>query len=213
MTRPGDDRIPVRLICCGIFRHEFTLLPEDLRLAFKPEFLDSMLHMDPARLDRILSSALEGKRGGHTVIAYGDCCPHMCELSSRTGTARTPGINCCEIYLGEARYRQLRKEGVFFLMPEWATRWKHIFTRELGLADRQLAHDFMAQSMRRAVYIDTGTVPVPSEALAAFSEHTGLAVTIEKAGPGFLARALEQALERALLDAGTSSSGETRRGG
>jgi len=212
MTLSDDDRIPARLIACGIFRHEFELLPAGLRRSFKPAFLDSMLHMDPARLDCILSSAMEGEHNGHTVIAYGDCCPHMRELSSRRGTARTTGINCCEIYLGEARYRQLRKEGVFFLMPEWAKRWKHIFTKQLGLEDRQLAHDFMAQSMRRAVYIDTGTVPVPAEALAGFSDHTGLVVTIETTGPGFFAEALERALERALLYTGTSAGAGTSVG-
>jgi len=191
-----DDpsRVPVRLIGCGIFRNEIKLLPEALQAAIKPAFLDSMLHMDPVRLDGILSAAMNNEQDERTVLAFGDCCPYMRELASRRGVARTPGINCCEIYLGPERYCQLRREQVFFLMPEWAARWKHIFITELGLHTKELAREFMAQSMRRAVYIDTGTVPVPLAPLAEFSEYTGLAVTVEVVGPEHFTAALKTAL-------------------
>ncbi len=195
MPPPADaPHSMVRLIGCGIFRHEFKLLPEPLQAAFLPSFTDSMLHMDPPRLDSILTAAMEGVQERETVLAFGDCCPYMREIASRAGVARTPGVNCCEIYLGSERYRELRKERVFFLMPEWAARWKHIFMTELGLHTQELARDFMAQSMRRAVYIDTGSVPVPVEALAEFSEYTGLGVTVEVTGPEHFAAALSKAL-------------------
>jgi len=199
MFRTDDaSRVPVRLIGCGIFKNEFKLLPEALQATIKPAFTDSMLHMEPVRLDGILSAALDDERDDEqdtsTILAFGDCCPYMRELASRKGVARTPGINCCEIYLGQERYRQLRKERVFFLMPEWAARWKHIFLTELGLHTKELARDFMAQSMRRAVYIDTGTVPVPLDPLAEFSEYTGLAVTVEVVGPEHFTAALKTAL-------------------
>lgn len=184
----------VRLIGCGIFRHEFRLLPETLQAAFRPSFTDSMLHMDPPRLDNILTAAMEGGQKQKTVLAFGDCCPYMREIASREGVARTPGVNCCEIYLGSERYRKLRSERVFFLMPEWAVRWKHIFIKELGLCTKDLAREFMTQSMRRAVYIDTGSVPVPVEVLAGFSEYTGLAVTVEVTGPEHFTAALSKAL-------------------
>jgi len=190
----GSPRGMVRLVGCGIFRNEFKLLPEALQAAFKPSFTDSMLHMDPPRLDSILSSALKSAKEEKTVLAFGDCCPYMHELASRNGVARTPGVNCCEIYLGPEWYRQLRSERVFFLMPEWAARWKHIFLTELGLHTKDLARDFMAQSMQRAVYIDTGTEPVPVELLAEFSDYTGLKVNVEPTGPEHFATALESAL-------------------
>ncbi|OHD19973.1 MAG: hypothetical protein A2Y38_21090 [Spirochaetes bacterium GWB1_59_5] len=194
---PDSSQGVARLIGCGIFKNEFKLLPEALQNAVLPTFMDSMLHMDPARLDGILSAAMISLRKEETVLAFGDCCPYMREIASREGVARTPGVNCCEIYLGQERYRQLRSERVFFLMPEWATRWKHIFITELGLHTKALARDFMAQSMRRAVYIDTGAVPVPVEPLAEFSEYTGLEVTIERTGPEHFAAALESALKAA----------------
>lgn len=198
MPRTADSfQRMARLIGCGIFKNEFELLPETLRASILPTFMDSMLHMNPARLDVILSAAMNGVRKEDTVLAFGDCCPYMREIASREGVARTPGVNCCEIYLGPERYRQLRRERVFFLMPEWATRWKHIFLTELGLHTKALARDFMAQSMRRAVYIDTGAVPVPLEPLAEFSEYTGLEVTIELTGPEHFAAALENALKAA----------------
>jgi hypothetical protein len=90
----------------------------------------------------------------------------------------------------------LRSEAVFFLMPEWTLRWEHIIKEELGLKTKELARDFMCQSMRRAVYIDTGVITVPTEALEAFSAYTGLPVTVEKVGPGHFAAALESALGR-----------------
>lgn len=191
---PDSPRGEVRLVGCGIFKHEFRLLPEALQAAFRPTFLDSMLHMDPPRLDGILSAAMDGMEEEDAVLAYGDCCPYMREIASRRGAARTSGMNCCEIYLGPERYRQLRRERVFFLMPEWAARWKHIFITELGLITSDLARDFMAQSMRRAVYIDTGAVPVPSDLLAEFSGYTGLDVTVEATGPEHFAEALTRAL-------------------
>jgi len=203
----------VRLIGCGIFRNEFRLLPEALKATLKPSFTDSMLHMDPPRLDSILSAALEGEKEEETVLAFGDCCPYMRELASRNGVARTTGVNCCEIYLGQERYRQLRKEQVFFLMPEWAARWKHIFHSELELHTRELARDFMAQAMRRAVYIDTGTVPVPVEELAEFSEYTGLTVTVECTGPEHFAAALESALKYALGAEGKAGTIRDGNGG
>jgi hypothetical protein len=190
----------VRLLSCGIFRAEYQLLPETLRQALDPVFLDSMLHMDPAKLDGILDSFLQKNGNKPALISFGDCCPHMQELGVSARTARTDGVNCCEIYLGRERYRQLQKERTFFLMPEWAKRWEHIVKNELGLADRQLARDFMAESMDKAMYVDTGVIPVPVEDLEAFSDYTGLSVRVETVGPEYFIAALQNALQQ--LDAG-----------
>lgn len=190
----------VRFLSCGIFRDEYQLLPENLRLALEPLFLDSMLHMDPGRLDLILDSFL-GKHGDNpAIIAFGDCCPHMQELGNAAGVARTVGMNCCEIYLGQDRYHQLRKERTFFLMPEWTKRWEQVVKDGLGLMDRQLARAFMTQSMHKAVYLDTGVIPVPEAELAAFSDYTGLQASVEAVGPEHFIAAVEAALRQ--LDAG-----------
>lgn len=184
------------LLGCGIFKREFSLLPESLRSAFHPVFLDSMLHMEPARLDLILKNALEKTEAEQVVLAFGDCSPHLPDFDNHARTVRVAGCNCCEIWLGGQRYGELRKEAVFFMMPEWALRWEHIIKEELGLKTKELARDFMAQTLRRAVYIDTGVIPVPIDALDAFSGYTDLPVALEKAGPRHFVAALETALRR-----------------
>jgi hypothetical protein len=185
---------PVRLLSCGIFRAEYQLLPEELRQALAPLFMDSMLHMVPDKLDSILASFLQNNGDKPAVIAFGDCCPHMQELGATACVTRTKGTNCCEIYLGRERYRRLRKERTFFLMPEWAKRWEQVVRNELGLMDKQLARDFMTQSMDKAVYLDTGVIPVPVDELAAFSDYTGLQVSIEPIGPEHFIAAVQEAL-------------------
>jgi hypothetical protein len=191
---------PVRILSCGIFRDEYQLLPETLRQVLDPVFLDSMLHMDPAKLDGILARFLQKNGDKPALIAFGDCCPHMQERGASSCVARTDGVNCCEIYLGRERYRQLQKERTFFLMPEWTRRWEHIVKNELGLSDRQLARDFMSESMSKAVYVDTGVIPIPVKDLEAFSDYTGLSVRVETVGPGHFITAVQKALQQ--LDAG-----------
>jgi hypothetical protein len=107
----------------------------------------------------------------------------MQELGAASCVARTDGVNCCEIYLGRERYRQLQKERTFFPDAGVGKRWEHVVKNELGLKDRQLARDFMSESMSKAVYIDTGVIPVPVADLEAFSDYTGLKVQRGTVGP------------------------------
>ncbi|HUW71321.1 MAG TPA: DUF1638 domain-containing protein [bacterium] len=191
----GSDR-RITLIGCGILRKEFSLLPKSVKDRFKPRFLDSMLHLNPALLEQSLTSIKSAQTGEAVVFLYGDCCPRMEELSSGKGRTRTEGVNCIEIYLGRDTYRKLRREGTFFLMPEWAGRWKEIFQRELGFKTAESARDFMRDSMTQALYIDTGSEPVPEAKLAEFAEFTGLPVSIRKVETDHLREALEGACQK-----------------
>lgn len=184
----------VALIGCGILRKEFLMLPQGLQERFEPRFLDSMLHMKPAFLERSLTSLEHERTGEAMVFLYGDCCPRMEELSSGRLKARTQGVNCIEIYLGRATYGPLRKAGTFFLMPEWARRWKEIFQRELGFDTAESAREFMRSSMTQALYVDTGSEPVPEADLSEFAEYTGLPVSILRVGTEHLQEALESAV-------------------
>ncbi|MBU0929182.1 MAG: DUF1638 domain-containing protein [Spirochaetes bacterium] len=199
----GGERGPVRarLIACAVFEKEVAALPEALRRSLDPVYIDSGLHLDPRALDDAIASALGNGAGVPTVLAFGDCCPSMGELARRGLAARTRGANCCEIFLGAARYARYRRSGAFVLMPEWAPRWESIFKESLGLADRTLCREFMAQSMHGAVYVDTGIGPVPREALAGFAEFTGLRVAVEPAGPGHFIAAIRAALAEAMAGA------------
>jgi len=177
----GSDR-RITLIGCGILRKEFSILPKIVKDRFEPRFLDSMLHMNPTLLEQTLTS-IQGPRTGETVVfLYGDCCARMEELSNGEGKTRTEGVNCLEIYLGRDTYRELQRERTFFLMPEWARRWKEIFQRELGLKTMESAREFMRDSMAQALYIDTGCEPIPDAELAEFAEYTGLPLSIRKVG-------------------------------
>lgn len=184
----------VTFIGCGIFREEYAFLPDALKRRMEPLFLDSMLHMDPAALDGRLERLLEDGKNAAAVLAYGDCSPHLLDFGGRARIGRTRGVNCCEIWLGSARYKELRREGVFFLMPEWARRWREVLQEGLGLTDAALARDFFGQSMRRAVYIDTGAAEPPYAALDEFSDYAGLDVSVERTGPEHFIAAVAAAL-------------------
>lgn len=179
MTPEGAGAQSPFCIACSIFRQEIERLRADDAIGFPVEFISSLLHLTPAVLDRTLAGlvARESGRGNRLVLAFGDCCGHMGEFTEMNGVTRTSGINCCEIILGTATYRKLRKEGAFFVMPEWAERWREVFAAGLGL-NAENARDLMAEMHSRLIYLDTGQVPVPREQLDAFMAYTGLSLEI-----------------------------------
>lgn len=205
-----EDR--VLLLGCGIFAREFRLLEEGLRACFEPRFLDSMLHMRPAELEARLRVETGEAVRRPRVYLYGDCCPGMEGLASAEGAARTRGMNCIEIALGPLRYRELRREGAFFFMPEWMGRWEEVFRAELGFERPGLAADFLRESAARLVYVDTGALPPPREELERASRSLGLPMLVEGPGLGPLAAALSAALDE-LGEAGFGprASGRGRR--
>jgi hypothetical protein len=168
-------------IACSIFRKEIEALQQSGQLDVPVDFLNSMLHMVPVKLEARLQEALGSARlqdpEREVVLVYGDCCGHMDTFENAPGTARTEGINCCEILLGRDAYRKLRREGAFFLMPEWALSWKQVFVGQLGLLG-PCAKTFMQEMHSRMIYLDTGLVPVPHAALQEASEFLGLPVEI-----------------------------------
>lgn len=187
-------------IACSIFRKEIEALQASGQLDLPVEFLNSMLHLVPARLEARLDTALGAARDQHpdrdVVLAYGDCCGHMDTFESEPGTARTTGINCCEILLGSEAYRRLRKEGAFFLMPEWALSWKQVFVSQLGLLG-PCAKTFMQEMHTRLIYLDTGLIPVPHASLSEASEFLGLPVEILPVSLDPLLASLKQAAQAA----------------
>lgn len=189
---------PRLCISCSIFRKEIEALQASGRLDLPVEFLTSMLHMVPATLETRLQEALSSARaqdsGQEVVIAYGDCCGHMDTFEAEPGTSRTEGINCCEIILGRETYRKLRREGAFFLMPEWALAWRKIFVGQLGLLG-PCAKTFMQEMHTRLIYLDTGILPVPHAELQEASEFMGLPVEILPVSLDPLLANLKQALQ------------------
>lgn len=191
---------PQLCIACSIFRKEIEALHASGRLDLPVEFLNSMLHMVPSKLETSLQSALGAARTEDSartvVLAYGDCCGHMDTFETEPGTARTEGINCCEIILGRETYRRLRKEGAFFLMPEWALSWKKVFVGQLGLLG-STAKTFMQEMHSRLIYLDTGLIPIPHADLQEASEFLGLPVEIMSVSLDPLLSSLNQAVKAA----------------
>jgi hypothetical protein len=192
-------RIPV--LACGIFAREISHVSPEILSRIEVRFLDSMLHMHPETLDRRLGEELAGEAEGPLILLYGDCCPHMEEFASGDGAnqgrgrVRTRGINCVEIILGTERFKELRREGAFFFMSEWLARWEEVITHEFGFSDPTLARSFMQESARLLVYIDMGLSPVPTAELERVRLHLGLPLRIERAGMGWLEKALLSCIE------------------
>lgn len=168
-------------IACSIFKREIEALQASGQLHLSVEYLTSMLHMVPARLESRLREALDAARAVNPeqtiLLAYGDCCGHMEAFSATPGIIRTDGLNCCEIILGRERYRSLRREGAFFLMPEWALSWKRVFMDQLGLLG-PCAKAFMQEMHTSLIYLDTGILPVPAAELEEAGAYMGLPVRI-----------------------------------
>ncbi len=183
------------IICCSVLQAEVESLCKAHWPDHKLIFLPSMMHMHPERLALSLESVLtaELKQVHGVVLVYGDCCARMTALEALPGVVRTKRKNCCELLLGPREYRRLSHEGVFFLIPEWARRWKEIFTEELGL-NRDNATSLMREMHRKLMYLDTGLTPVPDKELHECAEYCGLPCEVLEVSLGYLQSAIEEAL-------------------
>jgi len=184
-------------IACSIFRGEIEVLQKENKLHIPVVYLDSMQHMVPEKLHENMRKAVDEQilRGRKVVLIYGECHAFLNDYTADPRVARINGMNCIEIFLGGELYRTLRKEGAFFLIPEWAVRWKTIFQKELGLDDVN-AKDFMKEMHTKIIYIDTGTVPAPSDIVGQISEYTGLTVEFKKAALDHFLKVINEAIGR-----------------
>lgn len=193
----GEREVPIILISCSIFLNEVNALWEANWLNHPLRFQSSMLHMHPEQLGPRLRSLVEREvqAGNRVVLLYGDCCGLMADMEAMPGVVRIRGKNCCEILLGNEAYRRLSHEGAFFLLPEWAHRWHHIFGTELGL-NHENATSFMQDMHKKLVYLDTGVVPVPEATLQACSAYCGLPYEVYPVSLEHLREAILEAIQR-----------------
>ncbi len=183
------------IICCSVLQAEVESLCKVYWPDHKLIFLPSMMHMHPERLASSLESVLDAElmQGYGVALVYGDCCARMTALEARPGVVRTGGKNCCELLLGPEEYRRLSHNGVFFLIPEWARRWKEIFAQELGL-NRDNATSLMQEMHRKLMYLNTGLAPAPCKELHECAEYSGLPCEVLEVSLGRLHSAIEEAL-------------------
>ncbi len=180
---------------CSVLAMEIESLRSAGRLSLDMIYLDSMLHMDPSLLAESMDQAL-GKareRGDEVLLVYGECQPFIGDLVLEGGVSRVQGTNCIELLLGRKSYRELLREGVFFVLPEWSQRWLEVMGLHLGL-DARTARDLMGEMHTRILYLDTGVIEVPWTSLRAMSAYTGLEFEVRRTGLELLAKALAEAM-------------------
>lgn len=192
-----DDKQTLIVICCAVFKAEILALRERHWPNLVIRFLSSMLHMRPDKLASRLDSQLEEDilHEHKALLIYGDCCTQMADFTQRPGVIRVRGNNCCDLLLGSEMYRQLSHEGAFFLFPEWANRWRHIFSVELGL-NKANAASLMGEMHRKLMYLDTGVLPVPTEDLNECSRYCGLPWEVLKVSLEPLRTDIQSALDK-----------------
>ncbi len=198
MDEGSSPRCPkMRCLACSIFRHELERLQAQGLLNMDVTYLNSMLHMNPGKLDVLVHQAVAAPRAEDQglVLLFGDCCPRMLDLQNEARVARPKALNCCEILLGSERYRQLRREGAFFLMPEWAHQYKAVFKDHLGL-EGAMVQSFMRDMHTRIVYLDTGVMEVPHGLLKEIEDFSGLPVEIKAIDMNELIKTLQGCMDR-----------------
>ncbi len=182
-------------ICCSVLRREIeTFLSEDYPEA-EQVFLDSMLHMRPEMLHHVIDEAIAARPDRHCLLVYGDCHAHMKEMGRRSDCARTDAINCGDLLLGRDLYRTYRSEKAFLFLPEWTERWREVFQKELGFSDPSLAREFMQESQRRLVYLDTRLIPVPAKTLQEIADFFSMPMEIVSVSLDKLRQAVRSAVQ------------------
>lgn len=184
-------------LACSIFKYELEQLKKEGNIDLPVSYLTSMLHMKPGELEKKLYE--ENKKlsaeNKNVILLYGDCCPFMNKFEEKPNVKRTEGINCIEILLGKERYRKLRKDGAFFLMPEWTLRWEEVFKFELKL-DGDIAKEFMREFHSKIIYLDTEQIEIPYKQIKEIKEYTGLNVEFIKADIKELNSSIQTAIKK-----------------
>ncbi len=197
MPTEKDKKQTFEAICCGVYKDEILTLKKLHWPHLSIRFLSSMLHMKPELLGRKLSADLstKSKQDQKTLLIYGDCSTQMTDLTSSPDVVRTRGHNCIQQVLGRKEYKRLSHEGAFFLLPDWSSRWEHIFQNELGLNEAN-AEYLMREMHSKLVYLDTGLRPVPMEELEKCSQYCGLPLEVLQVSLEPLRQCIQDGLDK-----------------
>src|SRR5512140_2729809 len=143
-----------RLVACGIVRKEILGLIERNGWPVDAVFLDSSLHVDLARLEKGLTSALSRCAGETVATFFGACHPHIDRILVEAGTFRTPVENCVEAILGREVYLRELESGAFFLFEDWARRARPVFLGAFG-GSEAIARDVIQADRKYLLCIRT----------------------------------------------------------
>lgn len=174
-------------IACSIFKKEIEFLVQCNKLPDTFNFIDSELHMKPQELSKVLSQFVDP----NCLLCYGDCHSKINDHENRI-----EGLNCIEVFLSKDRYRILRKQGAFFLLPEWTYKWERIFKELLGFNEQKLAAQFMNEMHTKFIYINTGVIEIPISILNDISLYFSLPVEVIDIDLIYLEDAIKNGLKR-----------------
>lgn len=133
---------PLNLVGCGILRKEIRHILSNSTLDLRQVYYDSALHCDLRKLEGVLKPTLEKYDPAQTLIFYGSCHPLMDEMLSQRQMQRTPGQNCVAMLLGHEEFMRELSQGSFFLLEEWAHRWREIVFKTMGTQKLALIREF-----------------------------------------------------------------------
>lgn len=166
------------IIACSIFKYELDHLKESGRLNVPVVYLNSMLHMKPKELQALLDAKVQDYQNFKIILMFGDCHARMVDYEKKPNIVRSQGINCAEIFLGTEKYRKIRRDGAFILLPEWAERWKEAFIDDMGFKTSKMARTFMREMHRKIIYVDTGFQQKDTTLFEEISDFMGLPLEI-----------------------------------
>ena len=102
--------------------------------------------------------------------------------------------------LGSEKYKKLRRDGAFILLPEWADRWKEAFIDYMGFKNSKSIKPFMSEMHKKLVYIDTGFQKKDKSLFDEISDYLGLPLEIYNSSID----ELEQVINRLIAESTTT---------
>lgn len=122
------------IVGCGIVQKELDYIIHENGWNIKTQFACSSLHVDFDMLwnslDKMLTNA--HKHSEKILVLYGTCHPLIDNLINKYNSKRIPVQNCIELLLGKDIFTQELSDGAFFLLEDWAKRWKYVTSKVFG---------------------------------------------------------------------------------
>jgi len=177
------------VICCGMLRREIETLLRDRHVEI--QFIPPALHVKYPRLAAELDAAKKISAGHDMAFVIGrECHPEMDRLvgDGRIIQAR----NCLAMLLGDQMAEFDRQARTFYLTSGWLDNWRQMYVEGMGWDTVEARIKF--GYYQRALYLDTGLVPIDEEKILDFFEFTQVPVEIAAISLDHLRRLLDDLL-------------------
>ncbi|WP_130470296.1 DUF1638 domain-containing protein [Candidatus Magnetaquicoccus inordinatus] len=165
----------VPMISCGILAREINFLIAKNGWPVKPHYLDSTLHNHLAQLSGRLQRKLVEQElaGDRCLVVYGSCHPRMEGMLADYQAIRTASQNCISMLLGQDLFMSELEQGSYFLLEEWAARWREIFLQIFG-PKQEVVQEIFQSCHRRLVAVYTPCSDDFLPAAQAAADYVGL---------------------------------------